>query len=72
MSLNVEQIKELIEQFEKETKAIRKEVIEICWHMRGGITFDEGMQLSFADRQIIVDIVKGHMETTNKSGLPFF
>lgn len=40
--------------------------------MRGGITYDEAMQLSNAERNIINEIVKENLETTKKSGLPFF
>lgn len=40
--------------------------------MRGGVTYDEAMQLSTAERSIINDIVKENLETTKKSGLPFF
>lgn len=40
--------------------------------MRGGVTLDEGFNLSYEDRQLIADIVKENMETTKKSGLPFF
>ena len=72
MSLKLSEIEKLIEQFENETKAIRNEVLEMCWHMRGAVSYEEGMLLSFSDREIINKIIKGHMETTQKSGLPYF
>ena len=40
--------------------------------MRGGITYEEGMQLGYLERQIISDIVKDNLETTKKTNLPFF
>jgi len=40
--------------------------------MRGGITYDEAMALSFNEREIINKIIKSNIETTQKSGLPFF
>ena len=40
--------------------------------MRGGVTYDEAMQMSQTDRVLINDIVKENLETTKKSGLPFF
>jgi hypothetical protein len=40
--------------------------------MRGGLTTDEAFALSYEDRVIISEIVKDHLETTEKSGLPFF
>ena len=72
MSLDLEEIKELIEQFENDSKAIKNSVLEMCWHMRGSISYDESMLLSFTDREIINKIIKEHIETTQKSGLPYF
>ena len=72
MSLNSEQIQQLIEQFENESKALKNEILEMCWHMRGSISYDEGMQLAHTDREIINKIIREHLETTQKSGLPFF
>ena len=40
--------------------------------MRGGVTYEEAMQMSQSERGIINDIAKENMETTKKSGLPFF
>ena len=40
--------------------------------MRGGVTYSEGMNMSYQERDIINDIIKENLETTKKSGLPFF
>jgi hypothetical protein len=40
--------------------------------MRGGVTIDDVYWMSFEDRQMIASIVKENLETTKKSGLPFF
>jgi hypothetical protein len=40
--------------------------------MRGSITVDDAYALSIEDREIISNIVKDNLETTKKSGLPFF
>jgi hypothetical protein len=40
--------------------------------MRGGITYEEAFFLSNEEREIIGGIVKQNLETTKKSGLPFF
>jgi hypothetical protein len=62
----------MVDQMEKETKSIRQEVLKLCWYMRGGITYDEAMQLGQVERDIINELVKDNLETTKKSGLPFF
>ncbi len=40
--------------------------------MRGGITLDETFALTLEDRELIADLVKENLETTKKSGMPFF
>ena len=62
----------MVDAMEKETRNIRQEVLRFCWYMRGGLTYDEAMQLSQTEREIISDIIKDNMETTKKTKLPFF
>lgn len=62
----------LVNSMEKDTENIRLDILKLCWYMRGGITYDEAMALSVAERGIINNIVKENLETTRKSGLPFF
>jgi len=57
---------------EEDTKQIRQEALKMSWYMRGGVSYDQALQLSVSERAIISDIVKDNMETTKKSGLPFF
>ena len=40
--------------------------------MRGGLTYNEAMNLSIEERKAIGDIIKDNMETTKKTGLPYF
>lgn len=57
---------------DKETDSIRREALQMTWYMRGGLTYDQALQLSVGERKIINEIIKGNLETTKKSGLPFF
>jgi hypothetical protein len=43
-----------------------------AWAMRGGIQYNDVMNLSAIERKIISEISKENMEVTQKSGLPFF
>lgn len=56
---------------DKEARAIKKEVMKLCWYMRG-LSYSEGMTLSWDEREIIGEIIKENLETTKKTGLPFF
>lgn len=44
----------------------------MSWYMRGGLTYDLAMALSMTERELINDLIKEHLETTKKSGLPFY
>ena len=72
MALSNEDIVTWLDQMDKETKAMRDDVLRICWYMRGSISYSDGMMLSRTDQILINKIIKDNMETTKKSGLPFF
>jgi len=57
---------------DKEVKAFKEEALRICWYMRGSLDYNDAMLLTVDDRDIINKIVKDNIETTEKSGLPFF
>lgn len=57
---------------EKETIDIRSEALRLAWWMRGGLPYDQAMQLGVTERKIIGKIIEDNMEATKKSGLPFF
>ena len=44
----------------------------MCWYMRGGITYQEAINLCLQEREIISDIIKQNLETTKKTGLSWF
>lgn len=56
---------------DKEARDIKKDVLKMCWFMRG-LSYAEGMTLSWEERDIVGEIIKENLETTKKSGLPFF
>jgi hypothetical protein len=57
---------------EKESNDIRQEALKMAWHMRGGLSYDQALQLSTAERKIISGLIKENLETTKKTGLPYF
>jgi hypothetical protein len=56
---------------DKEARAIKKDVMKLCWYMRG-LSYSEGMYLSWEDRDIVGEIIKENLEVTKKTNLPFF
>ena len=57
---------------EGQAKELRHDLLKICWYMRGGITYSEAAALSPSEREIIGKLVKENLETTKKTGQPFF
>jgi hypothetical protein len=70
--MNTDQVAKLVDQMGKESDNIREEAFNMSWYLRGGISYNDALQLSIDERKIIGKIIKDHMETTKKSGLPFF
>lgn len=40
--------------------------------MRGGLTYQEAVNLSHEERQLIGELIKENLETTKKTGLNYF
>lgn len=59
------------EKLDKEARVIKKDSLKLCWYMRG-LSYAEVMNMSWDEREIIGEIIKENLETTKKSGLPFF
>lgn len=57
---------------EKEAKALKNQLYQIMWFMRGSITISEAFELETEDIDIITKIIKENLETTKKTKLPFF
>lgn len=70
--LSIDEINELVKEYEKDTKAIKDELFKLCWYMRGGMTISEAYLLTYEDRIIIGKLIEKNLETTKESGLPFF
>ena len=61
-----------LKRLDQEAHEIRQESMRLTWYMRGGITYDQVMQLSNEERQMITKIAKDNIETTKKTRLPWF
>jgi hypothetical protein len=72
LTLDPDGVKRLIERYEKDVKDIRKSCLQMSWHLRGGATYEDVLNMSTEEREIINSIIEQHMETTKQSGLPYF
>lgn len=53
-------------------KELKHELIKICWYMRGSVSYEEAFAMSIEEREIISKVIKENLETTKKTGLPFY
>jgi hypothetical protein len=61
-----------ISKMEKEAKALKSEAMKLSWFMRGGLSYDDAMLLSVSERENLNKLINENLETTKRSGLPFF
>ena len=66
------EIRELEEEHFKDIHNIKEACYKMAWYMRGSVSVSEVMMMSYEEREILNDIIKENLETTKKSGLPFF
>ena len=62
----------MVDQMDKEANDVRQEAIKVAWYMRGGISYEQALQLSMSERTAISGLIKENLETTKRTGLPFF
>jgi hypothetical protein len=72
LSLDAEGIQKLIDGMENEVSDIKKNALSLSWHMRGGATYEDVLNMSSAERTHIMNMISEHMDLSKKSGLPFF
>ena len=61
-----------LKNLESESKNLKMELFRACWYMRGGVTWGEVLTFGPADREIANTLIKENLETTKKTGQPFF
>ena len=57
---------------ETETNSIKQSAIKMAWHMRGGASYEDTLNMSTEERKAIANLIEENFDTTKKSGLPFF
>ena len=70
--LNSEGIEHLVQEYDKDTKAIKSDLFRICWFMRGGISLNEAHLLSHEDQTLITKIIESNLQISKDTQMPFF
>ena len=67
-----EQVSSYVDSLDKEADQIRAESFRLAWHLRGGGTYEDVMNMSPQERRLVSELAKENIETTKKSNLPWF
>jgi hypothetical protein len=70
--MDLEEILRYVDGLDKESKELKEDLLKICWYMRGGVTVDDAFSMSYEERVLIGNIIKENLETSKKTGMPFF
>ena len=57
---------------ESETTSIKENAIRMAWSMRGGASYEDILNMSTDERKVISKLIEDNLDTTKKSGLPYF
>jgi hypothetical protein len=57
---------------EKESNQIKADTLKMAWYMRGGVSYEDILNMSISERQAITKIIEENLETTKNSKMPFF
>lgn len=70
--LDIESFEKLVVQFDRDIKAIKSELLKLCWNMRGGLSYTESHLLTPDERAWIASLIDENIEVTNTTKLPYF
>lgn len=70
MQSTPEEILEILEEMSLASKALTSIVTDICWHMRGSVTWEQAWHLTDNQRRVMLNLIKKNIEITQKTGMP--
>ena len=57
---------------DKERDSLLKELTQLCWFMRGGVTWDEAMDMSYKERGICFEFIEKRMKDIKDHPYPVY
>lgn len=72
LSMSIPDILREVDRLENESKDFKLDLLKLCWYMRGSVSIDEIYYMSFEDRKLLGKVIEDNLDTTKKTGMPFF
>lgn len=70
MTATQQDIQKKSDNFEKELDMFHKNMLRLCWYMRGGVTIEQMYDMPPAHLEHINSIVEDNFEMSKKAGMP--
>ena len=67
-----EDIEKYIVKLDNEIEDIRRHALKLTWSMRGGVQYNDVLNMSLTERRIIGKIAEENLETAGKTGRDYF
>jgi hypothetical protein len=65
-----DELQELQGEYRKEQRELRRQIVSIMWHMRGGVTREEAWTLCYQERRDMMKFIDERIKLVEKTGLP--
>jgi hypothetical protein len=65
-----QELTEFLREFKEEQTELRKQILNICWHLRGGISREEAWTLSVLERNDIMKFINERIKIVQETKLP--
>ncbi len=72
LRLDPEGVQKLLDEMEKDCTEIKKSALSLAWYMRGGVSYEDVLNMSVDERIHINELIENNLDVTKKSQLPFF
>jgi hypothetical protein len=67
-----ERIAKHIARMQREVRAIVHGIVELAWYMRGSIQYNDMMNMTPGERQVVSEFIEKRMEKVGKSMYPVY
>lgn len=66
------EIKEMIDRMQSESRALIKSLVNLVYFMRGSISYDQMMWMTFAEREVVKDFLDERFEIEKNRTNPIY
>jgi hypothetical protein len=70
--MSMEEIDKLTDSMVKEIDRLDRNALKMSWYMRGGVSYNDIMNMTNKQVDALNSIIDENLETTKKSKMPFF